>query len=294
MVWSYSGVRPLLDDDAGDPSAVTRDYQLEFDAKQAPLLSVWGGKITTFRKLAEEAAQMLCERLAVKALPWTAQAPLPGGDLAARRGWRAALGYLSLAPEHDVAFTAAFHGVDPLERAAAEQQIARSLNSPLASSLGRLFDAAAAVIGVRNVSRYEGHAAMELESVAGRRAAHPLPFPVTVEDDVVILEPVPLLVALGERRAAGVPVPELAACFHESIATAAAEVTVLLRESTGISVAALGGGVFQNARLLVTVERELRASGLVPLRPLQLGPNDGAVSYGQAAVAAARLAAGTA
>ena len=53
-------------------------------------------------------------------------------------------------------------------------------------------------------------------------------------------------------------------------------------------------GVFENARLLVTVERELRASGLVPLRPLQLGPNDGAVSYGQAAVAAARLAAGTA
>jgi glycerol-3-phosphate dehydrogenase len=60
---------------------VTRDYLLELDTSQAPLLSVWGGKITTFRKLAEEAAQMLCERLAVKALPWTAQAPLPGGDL---------------------------------------------------------------------------------------------------------------------------------------------------------------------------------------------------------------------
>jgi glycerol-3-phosphate dehydrogenase len=79
--WTYSGVRPLLDDDTGDPSAVTRDYMLEMHEGSAPLLSVWGGKITTFRKLAEEAAQMLCERLAVKALPWTAQAPLPGGDL---------------------------------------------------------------------------------------------------------------------------------------------------------------------------------------------------------------------
>ena len=64
--WTYSGVRPLLDDDSGDPSAVTRDYLLEMHDGGAPLLSVWGGKITTFRKLAEEAAQMLCDRLAVK------------------------------------------------------------------------------------------------------------------------------------------------------------------------------------------------------------------------------------
>ena len=59
MVWSYSGVRPLLDDEAGDPSAVTRDYLLELDTAAAPLLTVWGGKITTFRKLAEEAADLL-------------------------------------------------------------------------------------------------------------------------------------------------------------------------------------------------------------------------------------------
>ena len=79
--WSYSGVRPLLDDDQGDPSAVTRDYLLEMHDGDAPLLSVWGGKITTFRKLAEQAAQMVCERLSVRSVPWTAQAPLPGGDL---------------------------------------------------------------------------------------------------------------------------------------------------------------------------------------------------------------------
>jgi glycerol-3-phosphate dehydrogenase len=79
--WTYSGVRPLLDDDSGDPSAVTRDYLLEMHGGAAPLLSVWGGKITTFRKLAEQAAQMVCERLAVRSLPWTARALLPGGDL---------------------------------------------------------------------------------------------------------------------------------------------------------------------------------------------------------------------
>jgi glycerol-3-phosphate dehydrogenase len=81
VVWSYSGVRPLLDDESGDPSAVTRDYLLELDTAQAPLLSVWGGKITTFRKLAEEAADMLAAPLGVKGKAWTTSAYLPGGDL---------------------------------------------------------------------------------------------------------------------------------------------------------------------------------------------------------------------
>jgi glycerol-3-phosphate dehydrogenase len=83
VVWSYSGVRPLLGDETHDASAVTRDYQLDFDTEQAPLLTVWGGKITTFRKLAEEAADGLCHHLNVKKPAWTAGAHLPGGDLSA-------------------------------------------------------------------------------------------------------------------------------------------------------------------------------------------------------------------
>ena len=109
VVWTYSGVRPLLDDESGNPAAVTRDYRLELDSAGAPLLSVWGGKITTFRRLAEEAADMLVQPLdagraagagtgiAARAEvgdgsrvdahlgpAWTAGAPLPGGDL---RAW---------------------------------------------------------------------------------------------------------------------------------------------------------------------------------------------------------------
>lgn len=85
VVWSYSGVRPLLDDASGDPSAVTRDYALELDAPHgaAPLLSVWGGKITTFRKLGEEAADLLAPPLGATRGAWTRQAQLPGGDLSA-------------------------------------------------------------------------------------------------------------------------------------------------------------------------------------------------------------------
>ncbi len=89
VVWSYSGVRPLLDDDSGDPSAITRDYALELDGSEAPLMTVWGGKITTFRKLAEEAADRLGEALGRPGGAWTRGAWLPGGDLralAARSG----------------------------------------------------------------------------------------------------------------------------------------------------------------------------------------------------------------
>jgi glycerol-3-phosphate dehydrogenase len=80
VVWSYSGVRPLLDDGA-DASSVTRDYKLEIDADGPPLLSVWGGKITTYRALAEEAVGLLARPLGITQAAWTASAPLPGGDL---------------------------------------------------------------------------------------------------------------------------------------------------------------------------------------------------------------------
>lgn len=80
VVWSYSGVRPLLDDASGDPSAVTRDYLLESNTDAAPLLSVWGGKITTFRKLAEDAATEVGRMLGDTRQPWTEGRTLPGGD----------------------------------------------------------------------------------------------------------------------------------------------------------------------------------------------------------------------
>ena len=85
VVWTYAGVRPLLDDASGDPSAVTRDYLLETHAEGgAPLLSVWGGKITTFRKLAEDAADLVGSMLGDRRAAWTQSAHLPGGDL---RDW---------------------------------------------------------------------------------------------------------------------------------------------------------------------------------------------------------------
>jgi len=86
VVWSYAGVRPLLDDESGNPSAVTRDYLLETQQQGAPLLTVWGGKITTFRKLAQDAADEVCRMLRRRAPAWTSGAFLPGGDWSAWTG----------------------------------------------------------------------------------------------------------------------------------------------------------------------------------------------------------------
>jgi glycerol-3-phosphate dehydrogenase len=83
VVWSYAGVRPLLDDGSGDAAGVTRDYLLDLDTTAAPLLTVWGGKITAFRKLAEEVADLLAGALGMKSGAWTETAFLPGGDLSA-------------------------------------------------------------------------------------------------------------------------------------------------------------------------------------------------------------------
>ena len=221
-----------------------------------------------------------------------AYAPLPGGDAAAREPWRVAAGYASLDPAAAPAFALAFEGIPDTQRAIVARQIERRLNSPMASSMGRLFDAAAAVLGVRRGMSYEGQAAMELESLAGARDAEPFEMPVREERGQLLLDPVPLLAALGERRQQGEDVSTLAARFHESVGEAFVRVTARVAEAEDVRVVALGGGSFQNARLLTRVRQGLTERGLRVLVARHLPPNDGAISYGQAAVAAAMLARG--
>lgn len=241
--------------------------------------TVWGGEF------------LVADLLEFRRVGHLRPAPLPGGDLAARTPWRAALGYLALDPRQAPLFGAAFAGVPTGEREIAERQIARRLNTPLASSMGRLFDAAAAVLGVRSVARFEGQAAMELEALAGRRPASELEFPMVEHQGGWQLDPLPLLAALGAARRAGQPPADLAADFHASVARATALAARRACLDAGLDRVVLAGGVFQNARLIASVARRLRGFGLQVLLPAQLGPNDGAVSFGQAAIGAARLAA---
>lgn len=242
--------------------------------------NIWGAEI------------LACDLEGYRRVAHLRYAPMPGGDAAAREPWRAALGFLALEPSCGSAFRLAGDGVRPPQRVAVvERQLAARLNAPLASSMGRLFDAAAAVLGTRQSSHYEGQAAMELEAMAGRRTGRELHWGLDDGDDCPwVLDPLPLLVELGERRQRGECPADLAADLHESIAGATADLARRASEATGLTTVALGGGVFQNARLLVSVRERLERLGFEVLVPQRLGPNDGAVSYGQAAVAAAQLA----
>jgi hydrogenase maturation protein HypF len=174
------------------------------------------------------------------------------------------------------------------------QQIVRRLNAPIASSAGRLFDAAAALLGIRDLAEYEAQAAIDLELAAGERAVPPLPYRITRSDGLLVYDPRPTLAALVASTAGrGSPGP-LAAAFQATIALVTRELLAETRAMTGVGTVCLSGGVFQNRRLASVLVRRLAGDGFEVFLNRQVPVNDGGVSYGQAAVAAARLAAGAA
>lgn len=217
--------------------------------------------------------------------------PLPGGDLAARKLWRIVLGYSTLTPGSGSYFNSVFEQVDATELAVAERQLMAGVNTPKASSMGRLFDAAAAILGLRQVAEYEGQAAMELEALAGWRPA--AEYPAVIHDDGQggwEIDPMPVLTRLALRRIKGYDIADLAADFHASIAWVTAEVLRRAVEQTGIRTVVLSGGSFQNARLLTSLRERLESRRIHTLIARELPPGDGGISFGQAAIAAARLA----
>ncbi|MDQ3931330.1 MAG: carbamoyltransferase HypF, partial [Actinomycetota bacterium] len=212
--------------------------------------------------------------------------PLPGGAAAIREPWRMALAWLRLALGTEVASS---WGAAVDERWAGVLSLLESGRSPVTTSMGRLFDAAAALLGIRPRVTYEGQAAIELEALARRITAAEAPsYPVELHsaDDGWTFDPAPLLAAmLGERRR-GVPAAVIPAGFHTSLAEGAATMADELCRRHGLDTVALSGGVFQNVRLTDLLAKGLRAAGLRTLTHERVPANDGGISVGQAAIAA--------
>ena len=169
-------------------------------------------------------------------------------------------------------------------------QLARGLNAPVASSAGRLFDAAASLLGIRDVAEYEAQAAIELELLAEEGSHGSLPWTLTRHGDLLVYDPRPTIRALLEGRAAGESPERLAARFQETVAEVTRTLCHEIELQSGLHTVVLSGGVFQNQWLATTLVRRLTRDGF-EVHTNQLVPaNDGGISYGQAAVAAARLA----
>ena len=218
--------------------------------------------------------------------------PLPGGDRAAKEPWRLALWVLHTMYGEEIARRAPkFIEALPAGWELLVQATAAGVNAPLTSSAGRLFDAAAALLGVCRVNAYEGQAAIGLELLArrARRAGVILPYRVNLTAAPITVDFLPVLAALAdgvecisaEERAGR------ALDFHVTMAAAVAEVLHLLSALTGLRMAVLSGGVFQNALLLEELLAYL--ADFRVLLPHAAPPNDGGIAYGQAAVALARM-----
>jgi hydrogenase maturation protein HypF len=227
--------------------------------------------------------------------------PMPGGTAAIRQPWRMAAVYLDAAygGEPPAGLTVAGRNAGQWQDVLAMSR--RGVNAPLTSSAGRLFDAVAALLGVRDTINYEGQAAIELEQWAdpAERGA----YRAAVEPDVAgsgsVGGPVgvtgPLRVrgadlvrAAAEDLLAGAAPAVIAARFHRGVAAAVVAVCVKLRDRSGRGTVALSGGVFQNLLLLGHVVDGLEEAGFRVLTHARVPPNDGGISLGQAVVAGAR------
>lgn len=168
--------------------------------------------------------------------------------------------------------------------------VARDVNCPRASSAGRLFDTAASLLGLADTVGYEGEAAVLLEAAAGVEHTVPLAHRVVRTSGLWVYDSAPTLTDLLERQLDGEPVAALAAAFHLTLAIVTAELVARAVAEGAPRTVCLGGGCFVNRRLLTELRRRLRAQGLRVLVGGEVPVGDGGISYGQAAVAAARLA----
>ncbi|MHB8855825.1 MAG: carbamoyltransferase HypF [Bellilinea sp.] len=211
--------------------------------------------------------------------------PLPGGDQAVRKVARMALAHLwaaGIAWEPDIP---AVEALCAEERNVLHAQLTRSLNTPLTSSMGRLFDAAAALIGVRQTATYEGQAAIELEQLADPSETGAYPF--SIQDGII--DPAPLWHMLLLDWRAGTAQSVLAARFHNSIAQLTFEVCQQLSQTSVTKVVALSGGVWQNMLLLEKTQSLLEAVGFTVLIHRRVPANDGCIALGQAVVASSQI-----
>jgi len=212
--------------------------------------------------------------------------PMPGGDAATREPCRMALSCLYQAYGSDLPPLPMVAAIPEKERRLLLQMIEKGLNSPLTSSCGRLFDAVAALCGLRDQVSYEGQAALELEmAIEGEGEEGYYPYDIEHAPEGYIFQPAATIRAIVDDLLAGVPVSDISARFHNTLAYLVAETCLLVRADTGLARVALSGGVFQNRYLTEKCLPILKRGGFEVLTHSLVPPNDGGIALGQAVIA---------
>lgn len=226
--------------------------------------------------------------------------PLPGGAAAIKRPYRTAIGYILtllgedalnavIASEAKQSQIASVGQVTEVEVEVIKRQIERKINSPLSSSMGRLFDAISALLGIRSEIDYEGQAAVELEMAAYEEDyAHvqeSYPYRIVEDEGIRIVHLKDLLSAVIEDLHQGISKGRISVKFHNTVARMINEMCHLIADETGVSQVALSGGVFQNRLLLRKAVGLLEDSGFQVFTHRQVPCNDGGISLGQAVIA---------
>jgi hydrogenase maturation protein HypF len=216
---------------------------------------------------------------------------LPGGEAAIRSPSRMALAYLfatdvdrfqEVATKLDLSFP-------DLEWRVLLRQLTTGWHSPVTTSAGRLFDAVAAATGICRRRTYEGQPALELEMAAAPEKHGFYPAEVQQDGETLVLDTPAIFRGVVEDRLTGQDNASIAARFHLSLAEGLTRMCLMLRKHTGLNLIALSGGVFQNCLLLTQLKTRLTQQGFEVLTHKLVPPNDGGISLGQVAAAAARL-----
>jgi len=216
------------------------------------------------------------------------QVRLPGGDLAAREPWRMAAAWLWEPLGDGIWQLPGMPVLAATDRQLLQAVLERGINAPLTSSMGRLFDAAAFLVGAATRNSFDGQAGMALEALAEAAAAPELLLYRLQPGTPFQLDPAPLLLGLLQRLQAGESSASLARAFHAGLAAAVVDGCDLIRQETGLDRVVLSGGVFQNRLLSELVYTFLAKSNFSVFIHRLVPPNDGGIALGQAAIAARR------
>lgn len=213
--------------------------------------------------------------------------PMPGGDAATKQPWRMAVSYLHAVFGTDLPELEFLRAIDDSDLKLLLQMIEKRLNSPLTSSVGRLFDAVAALAGVRNQVSYEGQAALELEMLieADGESEPAYPFEVNGVDGMLRIDSAPMIKQLLADLQADTAASRISARFHNGLARSILDICRAIAQEQGKLPVALSGGVFQNRYLTERTAKVLRQAGFKVLLHRQVPPNDGGLALGQAAIA---------